>query len=50
MEIDLRTSDRLLPFHDPIEAKQTYAGAAEPSIPRDQSLMSEGAQLELGLL
>ncbi len=30
MEIDPRTADRL-PFHDPDEAEQAYAGAAEPS-------------------
>jgi CRP-like cAMP-binding protein len=30
MEIDPRSSDRL-PFHDPVEAEEVYAGAAEPS-------------------
>ena len=30
MEIDPRTTDRL-PFHDPDEAEQAYAGAVEPS-------------------
>ncbi len=30
MEIDPRITDRL-PFHDPDEAEQAYAGAAEPS-------------------
>src|SRR5260370_15899114 len=30
MESDPRTTDRL-PFHDPHEAEQAYAGAAEPS-------------------
>src|SRR5260370_16405544 len=30
MEIDPRTTDRL-PFHDPDETEQAYAGAAEPS-------------------
>jgi len=30
MEIDPRTADRL-PFHDPNEANETYAGAAEPA-------------------